>query len=149
MTDGARTPGRTPSASHPIRREVASGIVSSLARPGGYITGMQTFSPELQGKRLQILEEIVPTLSRIAVLRRGTWPPGAIAAYRQATDDAAKKLGLRPRYVLFRNPDELPTVFAGMVTERDAAILIWSDPAISQHKAQCRKHDGPSSQCRT
>lgn len=115
---------------------VASGIVSSLARPGGYITGMQTFSPELQGKRLQILKETVPTLSSVAVLRRGTWPPAVVAAYRQATDDAAKKLGLRLRYVLFRNPDELPGVFAGMVTERDAAILIWSDPAISQHIRQ-------------
>jgi putative ABC transport system substrate-binding protein len=115
---------------------VASGIVSSLSRPGGSITGMQTFSPELQGKRLQILKEMVPTLSRVAVLRRGTWPPGAVAAYRQATDDAAKKLGLRLRYVLFRNPDELPRVFAGMVTEREAAILIWNDPGISQHIRQ-------------
>jgi putative ABC transport system substrate-binding protein len=115
---------------------VASGIVSSLARPGGYITGMQSFSPELQGKRLQILKEIVPTLSRVAVLRRGAWPPGVVAAYRQATDDAAKKLGLRLRYVLFRNSDELPGVFTGMVNERDAAVVIWTDPAIFQHARQ-------------
>jgi putative tryptophan/tyrosine transport system substrate-binding protein len=115
---------------------VASGIVSSLARPGGYITGMQTFSPELQGKRLQILKEIIPTLSRVAVLRRGTWPAGVVAAYRQPTDDAARKLGLRLRYVLFRNPDELPGVFAGMVSERDAAIILWTDPAIVQHARQ-------------
>src|SRR5262245_53951570 len=112
---------------------VASGFVSSLARPGGYITGMQTFSPELHAKRLQILKEIVPTLSRVAALRRGKWPPGAVAAYQQATDDAAKRLGLRLRYVFFQNSDELLGVFASMVKERDEAIVIWLDPAISLH----------------
>jgi len=109
---------------------VASGFVASLARPGGYITGMQTFAPELQGKHLQILKEIVPTLARVAVLRRGPWPPGAVAAFQQAADDAAQKLSLRLRYVFFRNSDDLPSVFADMVNERGAAVLIWADPAI-------------------
>jgi putative ABC transport system substrate-binding protein len=90
---------------------VSSGIVASLARPGGNITGMQEFSPELQGKRLQILKELVPTLSRVAVLRRGAWHPGTLTAYQQTADDAAKKLGLRLRYVMFANPDELPCRF--------------------------------------
>jgi putative ABC transport system substrate-binding protein len=115
---------------------VASGIVASVARPGGNITGMQDYNPELQGKRLQILKELVPTLSRVAVLRRGTWHPGIVAAFRQAADDAAKTLGLRLRYIQFQNPDELPGEFAGMVNEREAAIVIWSDPGIPPYISQ-------------
>jgi putative tryptophan/tyrosine transport system substrate-binding protein len=115
---------------------VASGIVQSLTRPGGNITGVQNYTPELQGKRLQILKELVPTLSRVAVLRRGVWHPGILAAYRQAADDAAKKLGLRLHYVVFQTPDELPSVFAGMVNERDRAIVIWGDPGIFPHVRQ-------------
>jgi len=115
---------------------VASGVVASLARPGGYITGMQTSSPELQGKRLQILKELVPTLSRVTVLRRGKWDPGFVAAYRQSADDAAQKLDVRLRYIFFDNSDELPSVFAGMVKERDAAILIWWNPPLHQHIRQ-------------
>jgi putative ABC transport system substrate-binding protein len=97
---------------------------------------MQSYSPELQGKRLQILKELIPTLSRVAAFRRGAWHPGTLAAYRQAADDAAKKLGLRLRYLLFQNPDELPGVFAGMVNERDAAIIIWNDPGITLYVRQ-------------
>jgi len=115
---------------------VASGVVASLARPGGYITGMQTSSPELQGKRIQILKELVPTLSRVTVLRRGKWDPGFVAAYRQSADDAAQKLDVRLRYVFFDNSDELPSVFAGMVKERDAAVMIWWNPPLHQHIRQ-------------
>ena len=109
---------------------VASGIVPSLTRPGGNITGMQSYAPEIMGKRLQMLKELSPTLSRVAVLRRFSWHPGILAVYRQATDDAAQKLGIRVRYVQFGNADELPSVFAEMGRERDAAVLIWNDPAI-------------------
>ena len=115
---------------------VSSGIVASLVRPGGNITGMQEYSPELQGKRLQMLKELVPTLSRVAVLRRGPWHPGILAAYQQAADDAARKLGLRLRYVPFQDPEELPGVFAGMVNERDTAIVIWNDPGIDRNIRQ-------------
>ncbi len=109
---------------------VASGIVPSLTRPGGNITGMQSYAPEIMGKRLQMLKELSPALSRVAVLRRFSWHPGILAVYRQATDDAAQKLGIRVRYVQFGNADELPGVFAEMGKERDAAVLIWDDPAI-------------------
>jgi putative tryptophan/tyrosine transport system substrate-binding protein len=109
---------------------VASGIVASLARPGGNITGMQGYNPELMGKRLQMLKEIIPTLSRVAALRRGSWHQGILAAYRQATDDPAQKLGIRVRYVTFQSSDALPGVFAEIVKERDTALLIWNDPSI-------------------
>ena len=111
---------------------VASGIVPSLRRPGGNITGMQSYTPEIMGKRLQMLRELDPALSRVAVLRRYLWHAGILAVYQTATDNAAQKLGLRLRYVHFDHADELPSVFAEMRKERDGAILIWDDSANSE-----------------
>jgi len=111
---------------------VGSGIVPSLTRPGGNITGMQSYAPEIMGKRLQMLQELNPSLSRVAVLRRYSWHPGILAAYRQATDDAAQKLRIKVRYVRFDNADELPGVFAEMRRERDGAVMIWEDTAIDE-----------------
>jgi ABC-type uncharacterized transport system substrate-binding protein len=111
---------------------VASGIVPSLNHPGGNITGMQSYAPEIMGKRLQMLRELNPALSRVAVLRRFLWHAGILAVYQRATADAAQSLGLKLRYVHFDDAGELPAVFAEMRKERDAAILIWDDPAISE-----------------
>jgi putative tryptophan/tyrosine transport system substrate-binding protein len=115
---------------------VSTGIVLSLARPGGNITGMQNYNPELTAKRIQMLKEVVPTLSRMVVLRRGPWSSRFLAVYRQATDDAAKRLGIRARYVYFESPDALPGLFAEMVKERDAAVLIWDDPSLERPARQ-------------
>ncbi len=111
---------------------VASGIVPSLTRPGGNITGMQSYAPEIMGKRLQMLRELNPALSRVAVLRRFLWHAGILAVYQTATETAAQKLGLRLHYVHFKGADELPAVFAEIRKERDGAVLIWDDPAISE-----------------
>ena len=111
---------------------VASGIVPSLTRPGGNITGMQSYTPEIMGKRLQMLRELNPTLARVAVLRRFLWHAGILAVYQTATEAAAQKLGLRLHYVHFNDADELPAVFAEIRKERDGAVLIWDDPNISE-----------------
>jgi ABC-type uncharacterized transport system substrate-binding protein len=111
---------------------VGSGIVPSLNHPGGNITGMQSYAPEIMGKRLQMLRELNPTLARVAVLRRFLWHAGILAVYQRATDDAAQSLGLKLRYVHFDEAEELPAVFAEIRKERDAAVLIWDDPAISE-----------------
>jgi putative ABC transport system substrate-binding protein len=111
---------------------VASGIVPSLTRPGGNITGMQSYAPEIMGKRLQMLRELNPALSRVAVLRRFLWHAGILAVYQTATETAAQKLGLRLHYVHFNDADELPAAFAEIRKERDGAVLIWDDPAISE-----------------
>jgi putative ABC transport system substrate-binding protein len=111
---------------------VASGIVPSLAHPGGNITGMQSYAPEIMGKRLQMLRELNPALARVAVLRRFRWHAGILTVYTTTTDNAARKLGLRLRYVHFDNADELPAVFAEMRKERDGALLIWDDPAMDE-----------------
>src|SRR5690242_2876346 len=91
---------------------VGSGIVPSIKHPGGNITGMQSYAPEIMGKRLQMLRELNPSLTRVAVLRRFLWHAGILAVYQRATEDAAQSLGLKLRYVHFDNAEELPAVFA-------------------------------------
>jgi putative ABC transport system substrate-binding protein len=110
---------------------VYSGMAATLAKPGGNLTGMQLYSPELMGKRLQILQEVVPNLRRLAVLRTPIrWTPQFFARYRQATDEPAAKLGISARYVGFDSPDQLPGLFAEMAKERDDALLVWGNPNI-------------------
>ena len=111
---------------------VANKMVATLAKPGGNLTGMQLYSPELMGKRLQILQEAVPSLRRLAVLRNPIrWgSPHGFALFRQATDDPAAKLGIRARYVGFNDPAELPGLFTEMAKEREDALLVWSTPSL-------------------
>ena len=113
----------------------SSGLVASLVKPGGNLTGMQLFSPELMGKRLQILKETVPGVHRLAVLRTpihwGT--TNQFALYRQATEDAAMKLGMRTHYVGFDDPEQLPALFTDMAKERDEAVLLWANPNLAEY----------------
>ena len=108
--------------------------VASMAKPGGNVTGMQIYSPELMAKRLQLLKELVPGLRRVAVLRGDNYPSRLLAVYREATDTAAAALNIGVRYVQFKNPDELDPIFAEMVKEKDQALLAWGNPQLSVHK---------------
>ena len=112
----------------------SSGLVARLTRPCGNVTSMQIYSPELMGKRLQLLKEAVPNLTRLVVLRGGPYVPLLLAAYRQATDDGARTLGITPRYVEFQKPDELPGLFAEMEKARDHAVFVWSNPFTVTHR---------------
>ena len=112
----------------------SSGLVASLTRPGGNVTGMQIYSPELMGKRLQLLKEALPNLTRLVVLRGGPYVPLLLAAYRQATDDGARTLGITPRYIEFQKPDELPGLFVEMEKARDQAVFVWSNPFSVAHR---------------
>jgi putative ABC transport system substrate-binding protein len=107
----------------------SSGLVASLVKPGGSLTGMQLYPPELMGKRLQILKETVPGVRRLAVLRTPIdWGQQMFALYRQATEDAAMNLGMRARYVGFDDPKQLPALFTEIDKERDEAVLLWANP---------------------
>jgi putative ABC transport system substrate-binding protein len=75
---------------------VGDGMVSSLARPGGNITGLSTLAPELHGKRLEILREVVPKLSRVAVLQTSTNP--AVGRHVRELELAAKAFGVKLQY---------------------------------------------------
>jgi putative ABC transport system substrate-binding protein len=103
------------------RDPVESGLVASLARPGGNITGLTSLSADLSLKQLELLKEFVPGLSRVAVLWNPVNPWHATGLKR--IQAAARTLGLRLQLVSVREPGELDTAFAAMVTERAGAVL--------------------------
>jgi ABC-type uncharacterized transport system substrate-binding protein len=104
---------------------VGDGLVASLARPGGNITGLTFLGPELVGKRLELLKEALPGASRIAAL----WQPGAYAERTtrdmlQETEAAARTLGVQLQLVDVRGPDEFDSAFATMTNARAEALLV-------------------------
>jgi putative tryptophan/tyrosine transport system substrate-binding protein len=86
---------------------VGSGFVTSLARPGGNITGLSTLSPELSGKRLELLKEVVPKLSRVAVF--GTSIQQGNAQLLREAELAAKAFGLQLQYLDVLDPKDIET----------------------------------------
>jgi|SRR5215510_1339897 len=101
---------------------VASGFVASLARPGGNITGLSTLAPELSGKRLELLKEIVPQLSRVAVLGNSTNP--ANAQVLKETELAAGAFGVKLQYLDVLNPKDIETAFRAASKGRAGAVLM-------------------------
>lgn len=110
--------------------------VASLAKPGGNLTGMQLHSPETIGKRLQLLQEVVPSIRRVAVLRGVPFEGPGLELYRDANDAAAAKLGIRARYLEFDQPAELDRLFEDMTRERDQALVVWSNPHLNANRAR-------------
>jgi putative ABC transport system substrate-binding protein len=104
---------------------VAAGLVASLARPGGNITGTTIISHELVGKELELLREVVPKVSRVAVL----WNPANPGNVHQlrAAETAARALGLRLQPQEARRPSEIDRAFAAMARERAGALLVLLD----------------------
>jgi putative ABC transport system substrate-binding protein len=97
---------------------VEQGFVASLARPGGNITGTSWLNPELSGKRLELLKETFPKVSRVAVLREAV---GGASSLR-ATIEAARVLGVHLQILELRDPNELDSAFAAMTRERAGAL---------------------------
>jgi putative ABC transport system substrate-binding protein len=110
--------------------------VRSLAKPGGNLTGMQIFSPETMGKRLQLLQEVVPRLRRVAVLRGVPFEGPGYELYRDATASAAAKLGIRVRFVQFQTIEDLNRLFDEMVREQDQGLLVWSNPHLNGYRKE-------------
>ena len=113
---------------------VAAGLVASMARPGGNITGLTTLAPELVGKRLQLLKEAVPRLSRVAVLWNAANPANT-RPLREA-QDAARALGVTLQSQEVRGPPDFERVFAAMARERPDALLFQGDGLTIQHGEQ-------------
>src|SRR5215813_10106248 len=88
---------------------VASGFVASLARPGGNLTGLSTLSPELNGKRLELLKEIVPKLSRVAIVGTSTVP--GHARFLKETEPVAGALRLQLQFLDVLDPKDIETAF--------------------------------------
>jgi putative ABC transport system substrate-binding protein len=104
---------------------VATGLVDGLARPGGNITGVTELSTELSAKRLEILRDALPALTRVAMLWNAA-DLGMTLRYRSA-EDAARVLGVKVQTLGVREPDDFEHAFAQMTRERPDAILMVSD----------------------
>ena len=113
---------------------VGSGIVASLARPGGNITGLSTLAPEISGKRLELLKEIVPKLSRVAVFGDSTQPGNA--QILRETELAAKALAVQIQYLEVRDPKDIETVFQEARKGRANAVLPISIHVTVSHRTQ-------------
>lgn len=107
---------------------VGLGLVPSLSRPGGNLTGMNIFTNELNAKRLDLLKEAFPGVSHIGVLAN-PGPPN-YRLVRGTLEDAARSLGVRLHIGEVRGPNELDNAFAAMNKERVEALLVMSDPLL-------------------
>jgi putative ABC transport system substrate-binding protein len=105
---------------------VATGMIKSLAHPGGNVTGISQFSAQLVGKRLELLKEIVPGLALVAVLHN---PPNpAYGPILQALDVAAPTLSLQVLRVVAQVPQDLPLAFEAATAQGAGALLVPGDP---------------------
>jgi len=113
---------------------VGSGFVTSLARPGGNITGLSTLAPEISGKQLALLKEIVPRLSRVAVLGNSTNPGNAQSL--KETELAAGALKVQLQYLDVQDHKDIETTFQAAIKGRAEAVLVLQNPVLTSHRKQ-------------
>jgi putative ABC transport system substrate-binding protein len=113
---------------------VGSGFVASLARPGGNITGLSTLAPEISGKQLELLKEIVPKLTRVAFLGDVT-RPGTAQSLREI-NLAADAVRVQLQYLEIRGPKDLETAFRAANKESADALLVLSSPILNFQRRQ-------------
>jgi len=113
---------------------VGTGLVSSLARPGGNLTGLTTMVPDLEGKRLEILREVVPKLTTLVVLLNTANPLTAIQ-WKQ-TKISAETLGIQLQPVELRRPEEFKDAFAKVARQRPDGITMVADRFLLAHRTQ-------------
>jgi putative ABC transport system substrate-binding protein len=109
---------------------VALGIVSGLARPGGNITGFTNFPPELSGKRVELLKQTVPRISRVAVLHDPRQPPNTF----KETQIAAQSFALEFQSFAIRNASDVEAAFSAMKKERTDAFMTLPQAVVSFHR---------------
>jgi ABC-type uncharacterized transport system substrate-binding protein len=104
---------------------VATGLVASFARPGGNVTGLSFFGPELVGKRMELLKQAMPRISRVAVLLVPTdVAEGQGETTLKAAEEAARTLGVRLQVVEARGPGDIDRAFSDMTRERAEALTV-------------------------
>jgi putative ABC transport system substrate-binding protein len=112
---------------------VSSGLVKSLGRPGGNVTGLSLLGPTVVGKQLELLKEVVPRVTRAAVLTNPDHPARALMVTEAET--AMRLLGLQHQVLDARGPGEFESAFSAMTRERAGALLILADPMfVSERK---------------
>jgi putative ABC transport system substrate-binding protein len=113
---------------------VGNGFVASLAQPGGNITGLATLRSELSGKRLELLREIVPKLSRVAILGTSTNPGNARSV--QETEVAARALDVKLQYLNVLDPKDIESVFGAAINGRADAVLVLASPVLNSRRTR-------------
>ena len=111
---------------------VGSGLVASLARPGGNVTGLIALSTDLTGKQLEFLKDVLPTVSRVALL----WNPAnpAHALMVREADVAVRALGVQLHLVEAGSPDAFDSAFTAMTSAHADALLVMGDGMFFQHR---------------
>jgi putative ABC transport system substrate-binding protein len=113
---------------------VGSGVVASLARPGGNITGLSNLAPEISGKRLELLKEIVPRLSRLAIL--GTSTTSGTAQVLKEMEPAAGVFKVQLQYLDVLSPKDIETVFREARKGRADAVLVLQGGVFNSQREQ-------------
>jgi putative ABC transport system substrate-binding protein len=113
---------------------VGNGFVDSLARPGGNVTGLADLSPELGGKQLELLKDIFPNLSRVAVIGTSTEPANAQAL--RETELAAGAFGIKLQKLDIRDSKEIETAFRAASKGRADAVLVLTSPFTFAHRTE-------------
>jgi putative tryptophan/tyrosine transport system substrate-binding protein len=113
---------------------VGNGFVASLARPGGNMTGLSNLAPEISGKQLELLKEVVPKLSRVAVFGNSKEPANPQSL--KEAELAAGSFKIKLQYVDVLSPKDIPTAFQAAVKGRAEAVLILGSFILNPHRAQ-------------
>jgi putative ABC transport system substrate-binding protein len=113
---------------------VGNGFVASLARPGGNITGLSTLAPEISGKQLELLKEIVLRLSRVVVFGTSTQPGNAQAL--KEIELAAGALGVKFQFLDILGPKDIETAFGAAGKGRADAVLVLNSPIFNSQRTQ-------------
>jgi putative ABC transport system substrate-binding protein len=114
---------------------VGSGIVASLARPGGNVTGLSNLAPALSGKRLELLKEIVPKLDRVAIFGTSTNPANAQSV--EETELAGAAFGVKLHYLDVLNSNDIETAFRSAGKGRaDAVLILVAGPVLNPHRTK-------------
>jgi len=117
---------------------VAAGFVASLARPGGNITGISNMLPELLGKQLELLKEVLPKVSRVALLGNPANPNNA--SFVQQAQAAARASRVRLQPLEARDPGEIDRAFAAITRERADAVIVLTDTVLLDHRTRIADH---------
>ena len=124
--------GRSQSSWPRVGDPVGLGLVASLARPGGNVTGPSMMNAEIVGKRMQLLKEVVPGLARVAVLANSVNPIHAI--FWRETEPAARELGLELQPVEARVPEDFEAAFAAATRGKAGALIALDDALTYNHR---------------
>jgi putative tryptophan/tyrosine transport system substrate-binding protein len=136
-TEAARQATRTiPIIFTVVGDPVAAGFVASLARPGGNVTGLATISPEILGKQLEMLKQIVPKVSRVAILLNPDQGQGGHRLAVRQAEGAVRALGVQLQILEARTASEIDTAFAAMTSQRAGGLVVLRDGVFRAQRAQ-------------